>query len=307
MTEGNVAEADRDFRESLDLRNQFLEWRPPNATIVVFYQVVLMKENKLAEADALVRSEMARAEPQLASYYATLLRRFGIDVAMKCHWQQAARSLDAVVKATPENSEVYHALAPVLVATGNISRYRQLCQEAILHFKDTQDPVVADQMAKDCLILPDSGADLATVNSLADVAVSRGTNSPAYPLFECCKALGEYRRNHFDEAIKWAGAASTNAFRYSKAESLAVLSMAQFKSGQTNEARNALASCSETVETKFPKLDSGNLGTDWRDWIIAQALRGEAGRLIDQSLTPDLPFTVVPSSSNNSNARESKF
>jgi hypothetical protein len=136
-------------------------------------------------------------------------------------------------------------------------------------------------MAKDCLILPSSGADLKAVGALADVAVTRGTNSPSYPLFQCCKALAEYRQEHFAEAIQWADSSTKHSFPYSKAEGYAILAMAQFKSARTNEALTALADCAKVIDEKLPKLSSGDLGGDWIDWIIAHALQSEAKGLIE--------------------------
>ena len=121
------------------------------------------------------------------------------------------------------------------------------------------------------------------VGALADVAVTRGTNYGSYSLFQCCKALAEYRQEHFSEAVKWADSATKDLFSYSKAEGYAILSMARFKSGQTNEAFIALAECGKVIEEQLPKLSNGNLGQDWRDWIIAHALQKEAKALVNRA------------------------
>jgi len=47
--------------------------------------------------------------------------------------------------------------------------------------------------------------------------------------------------------------------------------MAQYHMKETENSRAALAKCVEVVETQMPKLESGDLGSDWRDWIIAHA------------------------------------
>ena len=116
--------------------------------------------------------------------------------------------------------------------------------------------------------------------SYANVAVTKGTNYSSYPLFQTCKALAEYRQEHFAEAMKWAGSAAKDSFPFSKAEAFAILAMAQFKSGQTNQALAALSDCTNAIDQKLPKLSSGDLGQDWRDWIIAHSLQSEAKRLI---------------------------
>ena len=46
-------------------------------------------------------------------------------------------------------------------------------------------------------------------------------------------------------------------------------------------ARDALNRCAEVVRTELPKFTDKDLGSDWRDLIIAHALQSEAKRLID--------------------------
>jgi hypothetical protein len=82
-------------------------------------------------------------------------------------------------------------------------------------------------------------------------------------------------------AIKWARAAAQVSFPYSQAEAYAILAMAQYKLKQIEESRLALAKCAEFVETQMPKIETGDLGGDWRDWIIAHALLNEARNLIE--------------------------
>jgi hypothetical protein len=57
--------------------------------------------------------------------------------------------------------------------------------------------------------------------------------------------------------------------------------MAQHCSKQADEANAALAKGVEIAESNLPKLDSGDLGDGWIDWIIAHALMREAKALIE--------------------------
>jgi hypothetical protein len=172
------------------------------------------------------------------------------------------------------------------VETGNREAYAELCGKITAHFRGSTDPQVADKMAKDCLILPQPGADLQVAGQLADTAVTLGEGTPPYALFECCKALAEYRVGHWDRAVTWAQRASANNFPYSHAESYAILAMAECELKQNEEARSALVKCSEIVETQMPKMESGDLGGDWRDWIIAHALLAEAKSMIQGAGLP---------------------
>ena len=69
----------------------------------------------------------------------------------------------------------------------------------------------------------------------------------------------------------------------STVETYAVVAMAQCRSKQAAEARATLAKGVEIADSKMPKLESGDIGGDWVDWIIAHALMREAKALIDGS------------------------
>ena len=69
-------------------------------------------------------------------------------------------------------------------------------------------------------------------------------------------------------------------------QAYSVLAMAQLQLQQTNAARATLAKAVEIEETKLPRLDSGDLGGGWRDWIIAHALLNEARALVEGGSKP---------------------
>ncbi len=156
-------------------------------------------------------------------------------------------------------------------------------------------------IAKACLMLPSSGANLATVERLADDALTAGAaeNNPYLPYQQFTKGLVEYRQGRFASASGWMRKSIDDPFygaghiRYMM--SYMVLAMAQHQLKQHNEARAAFAKGIEIAEARLPKLDSGDLGTEWywRDWIVAHALMTEARTLIERqpsgstSLKPD--------------------
>jgi hypothetical protein len=91
--------------------------------------------------------------------------------------------------------------------------------------------------------------------------------------------MAEYRLGHFESAVEWAQKAAASTFRNAQAESDAVLAMAEFQLNKKDEARTALEQCAKVVQA-MPALDSGDLGGDWRDWIISHTLLEEARTLI---------------------------
>jgi hypothetical protein len=65
-----------------------------------------------------------------------------------------------------------------------------------------------------------------------------------------------------------------------------VLAMAQMKLKQTAAARTAFDKGADIVEKKLPKLDSGDLGFEWENVLIANILMREARALIEPNSTP---------------------
>jgi len=187
-----------------------------------------------------------------------------------------------LVELRPGNHTGYHLMAPLLVQTGERAAYEELCVSITTRFAGATDPYTADRMAKDCLILPRIGADLKVPGELAETAVTRGQgDSGALPFFQCCKALAEFRLGLYEEAINWAHLAARGPHSHSRAEAAAIAAMSKFKLNQVDQARTELADCNKVIKEKLPKSEKGDLGSDWRDWIIAHTLQSEAKRMIE--------------------------
>jgi tetratricopeptide (TPR) repeat protein len=223
---------------------------------------------------------LSRPEYKKLSQYKEVYLAASLTLAQRGKWNDAAALAEELRKSAPTNFFYCHMRAPLLVAKGDVEEYRHLCGEIVSRFRNETDPYVADKMAKDCLILPSAGVDLTAVAALADVAVSRGSNATAAPYFMFCKALAEFRLGRYEEAINWASLARQGPFDCPKASAAAVMAMSQFKLNQLDKARTALANCNKVIEEKLPKTEQ-DLGTDWRDWIIAHALQSEAKRLLE--------------------------
>ena len=95
--------------------------------------------------------------------------------------------------------------------TGQLDAYRENCRKSLERFSETTDPGTADEIAKGCMILPGSGANLDTVSKMADTAVTQGRDSPYLAWYQFCKGLAEYRQGRFTSAADWMGTVLTNA------------------------------------------------------------------------------------------------
>ncbi|MBI3850935.1 MAG: serine/threonine protein kinase [Verrucomicrobia bacterium] len=244
---------------------------------------VLMREGKFDDIEPLF-NDLLTPTFQTQPKSAGLLRERGAWRARTRHWQEAAADFSRSVEFEPENHEAYHALAPLLVQSGDLQGYRQLCAQELARFRSTSDPRIAERTAKDCLILPDSGVDLSTVNAWADIAVTAGKDRVYAPWFQFCKGLAEYRQGHFAGAVDWMQKVLSHAGDNLDRDGGAylVLAMAQYRSKQADQAGATLAKGVEIAARRLPRLDSGDLGGDWDDWIITHALMREAKALIQR-------------------------
>jgi hypothetical protein len=164
---------------------------------------------------------------------------------------------------------------------GDSSGYEEFRRRVVEQFGSTSDPMIAERMAKDCLILPCTGPALETFGQMAEKAVTLGKDHGYFLYFEFAKALAEYRNGHFDKAVEWCHRVLENkdgGFR--DAETYAVLAMAHQHLNHQQDALSALAQSSEIL-SKLPKLDSGNVGEDFIDIIIGNALVHEANSLME--------------------------
>ena len=277
--QNNYADGEQSFRKALALRRQFHATESMPAINYRLVTVGLIEQKKFDEVKPFL-SEFVNPALLPRGDYKELFEFASGALAQHGKWNDAAALAEQLHKSDPTNSSYYHILVPLLVVKGNVEEYRHLCTEIVTRFRNTTDLYVADRMAKDCLILPSAGVELTAVAALADLAVSRGSNAAAAPYFKFCKALAEFRLCHYEEAINWARLAAQGSFVCPKANAAAVIAMSQFKLNQLDNARAALAECGKIIEEKLPKPEQ-DLGTDWRDWIIAHALRSEARQLID--------------------------
>ena len=155
-------------------------------------------------------------------------------------------------------------------------------------FANTTNFYVADQVAKACLFLPPSEADLPVIGHLADTTVTQGTgDSGAMPFFQVCKALSEYRQGHFVEAVKWAQKSVESPRIYVHGHAYAVLAMADWQLGKKDDARSMLAKGDTLAPPIMPLSIAENPENAWLAWLYARIQMDEASALIQPGPTTD--------------------
>jgi eukaryotic-like serine/threonine-protein kinase len=264
---GRAAEAE--LRETAELSRKYSE------------AGLMLSQRRFGDAEKLINT--LPPHPAAASIYSVL----GMVHATQEHWAKARTNYLYVIKLLPADHSAYHYLAAIFIHTEDLEGYAAHRDAILRQFGGTSDPVTAERMAKDCLVLPPPAADLPRIAKMADLAISVGQNKP-WPYFQFAKGLAEYRFGHFDSAADWMEkVAAAQGDMYRSVQAQMVLAMAQHKLGKTDQAKENLAKGLETAETRFPKLGKGSLDNQWNDWVIARALMREARTL----LKADVPGT----------------
>jgi len=281
--EGKFAQAESKYREALATSRKYWPADPHQwESDVEKLTGILAQEGKFDQAEE-VFNETLTLDIRNQSLSTNLLEQRASFLARRCHWKEAAADYLKLIEFLPDNHFLYHSLGPLLVQSGDRDGYRRHCASIVAHFAGTNDPVVAERMAKECLILPDAGVDLSVVTALADTAVTKGQDMPGLlPWFKFTKSLAEYRAGHYASSAEWAQQVLPKAENNPNLESAArmVLAMAQYQLHQTEDSRSNLGAGMEVIERSVPRLDTGDNGGSPTDPIIARALMKEARDLI---------------------------
>jgi serine/threonine protein kinase len=184
------------------------------------------------------------------------------------------------VQANPTNHIAYHYLAPLLLQTGDLAGYGRHRELVLRQFADTADPMIAERMAKACLILPAQPADLGTIGRMAETAIAAGPTHRYWLYFQFAKGLTEYRQGNFTNAVKWLEEVKANdADAARTVQAYVVLAMAQFGLKHADLARTTLANGAKLAARSMPKVD----GLNWNDQMTAYLLMREAKQLIGET------------------------
>ncbi|HTA28903.1 MAG TPA: serine/threonine-protein kinase [Candidatus Cybelea sp.] len=287
VEQGKLAEAEELDREAVGLwRKRGESEIPQGLSALDCLNRVLIAEKKFGDAQQLLDEALTPAFIREPSSAGVLDMRVDL-MARRGRWQEAASDAGLVLDYQPADHYHYHKLAPLLVMTHDLPAYEQLCRKIILTFTNTTNPYVADRMAQDCLLLPDSGVDLNMVDKLADAAVAMGRGDVSMPFFQVCKAMSEYRQGRFVDAMEWAKKSLEAPPVAARAEANAILAMAQWRLGQKDVARDILAKGKTLAPPVLFERNPEDLGEDWLVWLHTRISLDEAAALIQPASAAD--------------------
>ncbi len=198
--------------------------------------------------------------------------------------EEARAAWAAALGHDPPSHDAWFGYAELCLFLGQDEEYRRSCHALLARFGDTADPAVAERVGR-VLLLPASSEELERGAALVDRAVAAGPTHPYYSWFLATKGLADYRRGRFDAAI--------DALQQAGARGVAmpatgpVLAMALYRSGRTQQAREALAAAIRSYDWEDGKAVEQNAWT-------GHILRREAEELIPPNLSAFLKGEYQP-------------
>jgi tetratricopeptide (TPR) repeat protein len=284
----NWVEAESVWREALSLSRKKGEEDSEALADLERLVRVLANERKFAEAQDFLDKVLTPAFVMQSSSVNLLVQRVNI-MGRRGRWQEAAADAALALDNQPTDHYRFHTLIGLLAMTHDRSAYEQICKRLVTKFPNPTNPFIAERIAQDCLLLPDSGVDLELMDNLADAAVTLGNGDSSMPYFLACKAMSSYRLGRFREAIDWGGKAIKGpaAEPQAKAKAFAALAMANWRLGQKDEARTALVNGDALAPDLLPETDGQDLGESWVAWLMARVSLDEATELMSSGLPAD--------------------
>jgi tetratricopeptide (TPR) repeat protein len=251
---------------------------PEYAALYVQRGLSLVKQNRLNEAgaDYAKAAKLNRDDAQL--WFATAT--FDFD---RREWKSAARASDHALTLEPHDHYQWYQSSAVQLHIGDREGYRRICREMLDRFGQTQDPAIAERVAKTCLLVPDPSLDQALVEKLVERAI-KGTERHSYCRFFCAvKGIAEFRVGRPTQAIDWLTVGSRMGDASAALRSLSRLftSMAYHQLGRAEDARRALAQARDLIEAELQISKQGNAVTASADWLRTLAVLREAETLVN--------------------------
>jgi WD40 repeat protein len=214
---------------------------------------------------------LVKAKPKQASHR---VERAGVHAELG-HWNRATADLTAALALRPEDPQVWSYDALTQLAGGDTHGYRKTCAEMLHRFGGTDDPEVANTVARTFAQIPGAVTDPARPVRLAETALRFGHRW----------TLGEalYRAGRLDAAMKRLTDASVVQGGESRGSGRLFLAMCHARLGHPVEARQWLQRAVQWIEQATNRKSEQGAPLPWDQRVELHLLRGEAEAVLEQT------------------------
>jgi tRNA A-37 threonylcarbamoyl transferase component Bud32 len=185
------------------------------------------------------------------------------------------------------SSEKHGPLAGLKAASiaawlGDAEGQERVSRTLLSQWADTTDPIIADRVAKACLVRPCSPDVIERAARLADVAVRNGEGHEFEAYFQLVRGMASYRSDNFEGAVRWLHMAQKGHRETCRGPALAYEAMVLWHLGDAEQAAERLAQAEEIdEESRGPAGPNRRWGPSWNDQMILHAAILEARRLME--------------------------
>ncbi len=205
--------------------------------------------------------------------------------ALDREWEAATVDYRKAAELGTEDSIAWIRGAILLARNGSLDEYQAYCR-AMREQLDVSDPMIAERVAKTSLLHPVTASLAASINEIADTAVSDAGHW-VIPWAQIAKGLAEYRAEKYQSAIDWCQKPHNGQeMWYRSIHGLMIQSMAYSKLEQSNEAEAAFQQATQLLEAQTALYEQEGLDASWHDWLVCYILLEEAQALIDGEAAP---------------------
>jgi tetratricopeptide (TPR) repeat protein len=293
---GNVLKRKGALEETIAAFQEVSRLQPDEAGIYINWASALMDQaawdKAIAaydQATAAVKRVRSR-QPRSASIEALLHGAAG-GRAEALLWlgrfEEAEHSYQQALEIDPSSHWSWYCDAALRLHLGDIDGYRRVCREMLARFGQTDNPNIAERVAKTCLLAPDAVSDFRPVLQLAERIVSGTEQHWGYRAFLLTKGMADYRAGDFAHAIDNLNQSLTLRpapwywySRYMVGTANVFLAMAHHRLGHAEQAQQALRQATLVMKPRNEKSGEDEALVDWYDWMRLDIVRKEAERLL---------------------------
>lgn len=277
--------------QALDQAREWLSRNPMDAASTALFRAALTEVGEVDPSKIAATLSSLAAKAELAQLSATVERDpASIDARnaratwyiQRAEWQPALEDLIAATQLVPQNSMMYLRQGILLSRIGDPQAVAQFADSALARFANTTDPSTAERVVKACLLSATASPPVEKFDHLMGVFASVGTDNQFYDWYQLAKALHDYRSDRYQDTLAACRAGLTregNAFTQVPLSALAA--MASHALGDAFAATESLAAARQGME-RLPTWESGTIGGNWADWLVARMLLDEAVARIEE-------------------------
>jgi Flp pilus assembly protein TadD len=235
-------------------------------------------------------AEKALDQIPLSPASATMFNSIGLMHVRRGEWRQAITNFSRMATVAPSEHLPYSQLGTLFAQVGDVTGYSRNCAQIIQLFGTNLLPLVAERLAKACVILPPPPEDLPAISKLAAVAVNAGPRHRNYPSFQLVQGLVEYREGHFSNALDLMQKVATQpGDELRTVQAYAIMAMAQHQLEDDEAARASLTKASELAKDTPARAGARELGLSWHEVLYARLLMAEAKNSLGGSAVTNEP------------------